>query len=125
MQLLATGRIVFGFNTFATPALGHGILIGVTPGNNAANPGNSDLLNGTPFTSTGGTVLQFIAPPGIEALALSTFQGSDVIFDPNGSGWNVTTQTTAAATPEPGTFGMLGLGAVALLGWARRRRAGR
>ncbi len=125
IQLLATGRIVFGYNGFPTPAALDNILIGVTPGNNAADPGSSDLLNGTPFISSGGTVYQFIAKPGIESLALSTFEGSDVIFNPNGSGWNVTTQTTVAATPEPGTFGMLGLGAVALLGWARRRRAGR
>jgi len=128
MQLLATGRIIFGYNTFTTPALGHDILIGVTPGNNAADPGSSDLLNGTPFTSAGGTVYQLIAAPiTIVPLAFGTFEGSDVIFDPNGSGWNVTTQTgsTAAATPEPSTFGMLGLGAAALLGLARRRRVGR
>jgi PEP-CTERM motif len=121
MQLLSTGRIVFGYNLFPTPAQFDNILIGVTPGNNPADPGSSDLLNGTPFISSGGTVYQFIASAGIGPLALSTFEGSNVIFDPNGSGFNVTTQTAAAATPEPGTFGMLGLGTVALLGIARRR----
>src|SRR6266851_1263858 len=45
IQLLASGRIVFGYNKFATPATSHDILIGVTPGNNGANPGSSDLLN--------------------------------------------------------------------------------
>jgi hypothetical protein len=123
MQLLATGRIVFGYNSFATPAAGHNILIGVTPGNNAANPGSSNLLNGTPFISSGGTVYQFIATAGITAL--NTFEGSNAIFDPNGSGFNVTTQTTVAAVPEPATFGMFGLGATVLLGLARRRRAQR
>src|SRR5260370_37567383 len=125
MQLLATGRIVFGYNGFPTPAALDNILIGVTPGNNAADPGSSDLLNGAPFTSSGGTVYQFIAKPAIESLALSTFEGSDVIFDPNGSGFNVTRQTTVAAIPEPGTLGMFGLGAVVLLGLARRRRVRR
>src|SRR5262249_26344495 len=125
MQLLSTGRIVFGYNLFPTPAAADNILIGVTPGNGAADPGSSDLLNGTPFISSVGTVYQFIAGPAIGPLALSTFEGSNVIFDPNGSGFNVTTQTTAAAVPEPGTFGMLGMGAVALLALVRRRRAGR
>ncbi len=124
MQLLSTGRIVFGYDSFQTPANSSDILIGVTPGNNAADPGSSDLLNGTPFTSGGGTVYQFIGAVGIEAL--NTFEGSNVIFDPNGSGWSVSRQTTgtgpAAPVPEPGTFGMLGLGAAALLELARRRR---
>jgi hypothetical protein len=124
IQLLSSGRIIFGYNSFLTPALGSDMLIGVTPGNGAADPGSSDLLNGTPFTSSGGTVYQWIASSGAFApTALSTFEGSNVIFDPNGSGWNVTNQDqpAAAATPEPASFGMLGLGAIALLGWARRR----
>src|SRR4030095_15464940 len=89
MQLLSTGRIVFGYNLFPTPAQFDNILIGVTPGNNAADPGSKDLLNGTPFISSGGTVYQFIGASGI--VALSTFEGSNVIFDPNGSGFNATT----------------------------------
>src|SRR5713226_6595182 len=74
MQLLATGRIVFGYNVFPTPAAFDNILMGVTPGKNAADPGSSNLLNGTPFTSSGGTVYQFIPFTGIESLALSTFE---------------------------------------------------
>jgi hypothetical protein len=131
IQLLSTGTIVFGYNEFVTPN-SHDILIGVTPGGNAADPGSSDLLNGTPFISSGGTVYQFIAAggagiPSLTALdVLSTFEGSNVIFAPNGSGFNVTTQTTiVAGVPEPGTLGLLGLGATALLGLARRRRVQR
>ena len=118
MQLFSTGRIVFGYNSFETPATFNNILIGVTPGGSAADPGSSDLLNATPFLTAGGTVYQFIPTNGIGG----TFEGSNIIFDPNGAGWNVTAQPTVTTTPEPGTLGLLGMGVTAFVGIVRRRR---
>lgn len=124
MQLFSTGQIIFSYESFPNPN-GHDILIGVTPGGGAADPGSSDLLFGTPFSTDSGTVYQFI--PGACDTSTNTtaatcvdppFEGADIIFTPNSiNGFDVTTD----GTPEPASIVLFGLGAAALIVRGARR----
>ncbi len=87
IQLLADGRIIFGYETLH-PLTGHDLLIGVTPGGGAADPGEVHFLTAVPLsTGSTGTVYEVFTmgeSTGLDGVAL--------VFTPNGSGgWDVST----------------------------------
>jgi hypothetical protein len=81
----APGTIIFGYNGIVqTNSQLSSILVGVSPGNNAADPGSTNLNAKSSFnTDTESTVYQlFVAssPPPID------LDGANVVFEPNGLG---------------------------------------
>jgi len=99
----APGTIIFGYNGIVqTNSQLSSILVGVSPGNNAADPGSTNL-NGKSSFNTGAesTVYQlFVAssPPPID------LDGGNVVFEPNGLGGFV------VSTPVSGGGGIGGGG---------------
>lgn len=89
LQLRSDGRIVFGYQRLSlTQSFGgvpHNVLVGVTGGGGAADPGSTDFASQVPFSTSGGTVYHFFVPA-------TTFNltGAALIFIPNASGgWDV------------------------------------
>jgi hypothetical protein len=84
MQLLSDGRIVFGYGPLASEI--HTVVVGITQGRGAADPGETDFSFAGSFT-TGSqpTVYEFFAEGTID------LAGSNVVFTPNAlGGWDVT-----------------------------------
>jgi hypothetical protein len=99
----APGTIIFGYNGIVqTNSQLSSILVGVSPGNNAADPGSTNLNGKSSFnTDTVSTVYQlFVAssPPPID------LDGANVVFEPNGLGGFV------VSTPGSGGSGTGGGG---------------
>ena len=99
----ARGTIIFGYNGIVqTNSQLSSILVGVSPGNNAADPGSTNLNGKSSFdTGTESTVYQlFVAssPPPID------LDGGNVVFEPNGLGGFV------VSTPGSGSGGLSGGG---------------
>jgi MYXO-CTERM domain-containing protein len=99
----APGTIIFGYNGIVqTNSQLSSILVGVSPGNNVADPGSTNLNGKSSFdTGTESTVYQlFVAtsPPPID------LDGANVVFEPNGQGGFV------VSTPGSGGSGLSGGG---------------
>ena len=99
----APGTIIFGYNGIVqTNSQLSSILVGVSPGNNVADPGSTNLNGKSSFdTGTESTVYQlFVAtsPPPID------LDGANVVFEPNGLGGFV------VSTPGSGSGGLSGGG---------------
>jgi len=97
------GTIIFGYNGIVqTNSQLSSILVGVSPGNNAADPGSTNLNGKSSFdTDNESTVYQlFVAasPPPID------LDGGNVVFEPNGLGGFV------VSTPGSGSGGLSGGG---------------
>jgi hypothetical protein len=119
-QLYNSGVIVFGFDTLnSTSNQGHTMLMGLSPGGGAGDPGPSDFVGGLPFNPLGiGTVYQMFQGGG----NMANFDGGNIVFTPNGQGgWDVT-GSFVNVVPEPATLGLMASGILALI-WVRRRRS--
>ena len=89
LQLRSDGKIVFAYQSLSlTQSFGgvpHNVLVGVTPGNGASDPGSTNFASHVPFSTSNGTVYQLFSPA-------TTFNlnGVALIFTPNAEGgWDV------------------------------------
>ena len=112
LQLYASGKIIFAFADAVDG--GHTMLMGVSPGGGAPDPGQSNFYS-TPFTVAGYTAYQTFTPGQTDALS-----GRDIILTPTGSaGWNESADFVGV--PEPASFSLLAAGTGLLM--IRFRRA--
>jgi hypothetical protein len=121
MQVLNTGGIIFGYLDFTgDPAVfDDQVLIGISPGGNASDPGQSNLLGGGSFNTSGtGTVYQLLNQSGPGAFGIQNY---NIVFTPSGSGWQVDTYQ-GASTPEPATVCLMGAGLLLIGRMGRRRK---
>ncbi|MGD2056406.1 MAG: hypothetical protein PVJ15_06325 [Gammaproteobacteria bacterium] len=83
VQLLEDGTIIFGYNGVnQTAAQTADILIGLSPGNGVADPGNTDYSMDVPFDSgMEPTIYQLFSPPQDFNL-----DDTNLVFTPNGMG---------------------------------------
>ena len=100
---MAPGTIIFGYNGIVqTGSQLSSMLVGVSPGDNTADPGSTNLNGKSSFnTGSESTVYQlFVAssPPPID------LDGANVVFEPNGLGGFV------VSTPGSGSGGLSGGG---------------
>lgn len=99
VELNANGQITFRYDGLANAAaLGSPLLVGLSAGNGASDPGNRNLLQ--PFTAGGSTVYQFFGQGAGNGLDNNT-----IVFTPAGRGYAVAAQ--ASAVPEPSSFLLL------------------
>ena len=88
VQLLKNGTIIFGYNgidlTNANNDANDDVLVGISPGIGAANPGNTNISRTAPFNSGPATAIYelFKAPPAPKF----DLDGGNVIFTPDGGG---------------------------------------
>ncbi|MGB7932166.1 MAG: JDVT-CTERM domain-containing protein, partial [Gammaproteobacteria bacterium] len=82
-QLLEDGTIIFGYNGIAqTVSQTADILVGLSPGNVVADPGNTDFIATVPFDSMlEPTIYQLFSPPQDFDL-----DDTNLVFTPNGNG---------------------------------------
>lgn len=124
-QLIDNGTIIFGYNGLPSDLitdLDEGIVVGISPSDNPADPGTSDFLGNSPFTS-GTTIYEIWCYD--DALGCDNIDGTqlndafdldmqNVIFTPVGSsGYAVT-------IPEPTTGLLVALGLAGLAALRRR-----
>ncbi len=103
--LYNSGQIVFGYETLGTDSISTTMLIGLSTGGNAADPGESTVLPNSTFAIGAGsnTVYGLFVPPlGSSPTSPVSFDGSNIQFDPN------------VTTPEPSSL-LLGLTGLAAL----------
>jgi hypothetical protein len=83
VQLLEDGTIIFGYNGIVqTVSQTSDILIGLSPGNGAADPGNTVFSTDVPFDSAmEPTIYQLFSPPQDFDL-----DNTNLVFTPNGMG---------------------------------------
>ena len=91
LQLLADGRIIFGYGGVSN--VRHSLLVGITPGGEANDPGATNFLSGGSFSTFGEpTVYEFFGNPQISGGAAFDLSGSNLVFTPNElGGWDVST----------------------------------
>jgi hypothetical protein len=141
-QLFENGNITFGYTGQNFDA-DHDILIGVTGGNGAADPGSTNFA-GLANYSTGsvGTIYQFIQRPGgggggggggegcetdcpdvASALNIGVpgLQDANIFLRPNGQGGWFVNAASVGAVPEPAAWAMM-IAGFGLVGGAMRRR---
>jgi hypothetical protein len=105
VQLEEDGTITFGYNGIRqTNSQTSDILVGVSPGNSAADPGSTNFSAATSINSGSEPTVyeQFLAasPPPID------LDGGNVVFEPNGlGGYVVTTPGIGGAGANPGSGG--------------------
>ena len=111
--LYDSGQIVFGYESLSTDSISNMMLIGLSVGGGAADPGESNLAPNSSFNlgASSNTIYQLLTPTGggfFGPTTPVTFDGSNIQFDPS------------ATTPEPSSLllGLTGLAAVFM-----RRRA--
>ena len=119
VQLLADGSIIFSYLALNdTTLMNHKALIGITPGNGALDPGETDLLSGS-LAGNLGTQYMFLIPagaPGGGLLANSNFNLNNISFTFAPSQGNEPPEV-----PEPGTIGLCAIGMAMGLALLRRR----
>jgi hypothetical protein len=83
VQLLEDGTIIFGYNGIVqTVSQNSDVLIGLSPGNGAADPGSTDFSTNVPFDSMmEPTIYQLFSPPQDFDL-----DDTNLVFTPNGNG---------------------------------------
>ncbi len=85
VQLLENGTIIMGYNGIVlTGSVSDDVLIGVSPGGGAADPGGADFTAAIPFDSgSEPTIYEFFPDAGPP---LVDVDNSNIVFTPNGSG---------------------------------------
>jgi hypothetical protein len=101
---LPAGTIIFGYNGIVqTASQQSNILVGLSPGNNAADPGNTEFLNSfntlpLPFSS-GTTIYQLFSATAAPASPPSfDLDNTNIVFTPNGAN-NLDVSNTLANPP--------------------------
>lgn len=121
-QLYDNGRIVFGYADFSVNAQWNSdVLVGVSPGGGASDPGPTDLAPNSPLVFDGRyTFYQIFHGAGGESVtpAAETAPPVNVPFSLNGI--NIQFEPPSTAVPEPGSV-LLSLGGLAAIGFWRRR----
>jgi hypothetical protein len=105
LQLLEDGTIIFGYNGIRqTDSQGSDILVGISPGNSAADPGSTSLSAITSLdTGNEPTVYELFLAPSPPPFDLD---GGNVVFEPNGQGgFTVTTPGTGGIIVDSGGGG--------------------
>ncbi len=114
VQLFSDGRIVFNYETLNADTSGsghfHDAIIGVTGGNGASDPGETDL---SPFgsfsTGSQGTVYEFFERDETDGSDNFDLSGQTIVFTPNGSGgWEVNTGPSSGTVVVTGDGGVAG-----------------
>ncbi len=110
LQLLDGGGITMAWGP-GTAITNRTSVIGVSPGNNATNPGSQDFSTIMPFTSNG-------VPTIYEEFANGTFDlaGRSVEFIPDTQGGYILLDRTGCQYTVPGSFSTVGVGCPAASG---------
>jgi hypothetical protein len=100
LQLLADGKIVMSYRCLERVGGANLLLVGLTPGGGATDPGSIDLATSVPLDSgTDSTIYQFFPaiPPSLD------LEGTSLVFEPNGQGgYHVDAIGSAAGTVNSG-----------------------